>query len=78
VRVGGGYQSLFISRRRLKEMADEDMAPSDRERADGVAVVVDNTMQIVVTVLRLSGSRSRRYLRRIRSWKPSINPVHLN
>jgi hypothetical protein len=60
--VGGGCVSLMVSRSELQDLAGSIPA-DDRERMQGVAVVVDADTEAVVTVLhvnRRNGSRYRR------------------
>jgi hypothetical protein len=60
--VGGGCVSLMVSRSELQDLAGS-ISADDRERMQGVAVVVDAETETVVTVLhvnRRNGSRYRR------------------
>lgn len=61
--VGSGCRSHMISRRRLSELPDEVLSPSEKERASGVAVVTDLADRVVVTVLHANGRRAARYRR---------------
>ena len=59
--VGSGCQSYSISRRRLAALGRDEMPPQLRDRADGVAIVVDEAEGIIITVLHMDGRRGRRY-----------------
>jgi hypothetical protein len=65
-RVGGACQGLMISRRKLARLSEAP--PADRDRAEGVTVVVAGGT--VVTVLHPQGERGRRYRRQLRTWAP--------
>jgi hypothetical protein len=59
--VGDGRRSLMVSHRRLAGLAN--IPPADRERMKGVALVVDASSGVVITVLHTHGPRGRRYTR---------------
>lgn len=60
--VGGGCLSLMVSKSELESLAG--LIPAeDRERMQGVAVVVDPATETVVTVLHMRGRRGARYRR---------------
>lgn len=60
--VGSGCRSLMISRKRINRLS-ETLSPADRERMDGVVLVVDHASEVVVTVLHSHGPKSQRYRR---------------
>jgi hypothetical protein len=62
--VGDGRRSLMVSRRRLARLAD-NIPAADRERMDGVALVVDARSGVVITVLHAHRRRGRRYRRHL-------------
>lgn len=64
--VGSGCVSLMVSRSELQDLAGSIPA-GDRERMQGVAVVVDAATETIVTVLHVNhrnGSRYRRHCSR--------------
>src|SRR5690348_5434602 len=65
--VGSGCTALLISRKRGAELVSEGYPPGLVDRAMGLAVI-ENPAGTVVTVLRPSGRRGRRYRRRLRSF----------
>jgi hypothetical protein len=60
--VGGGCRSFMVSRRKLDRLAD-NISAADRERMDGVVLVVDPDGEAVITVLHAHSPRGRRYRR---------------
>ena len=60
--VGGGCLSLMVSKSELQALAGV-IPGDDRERMQGVAVVVDAATETVVTVLHVRGKRGSRYRR---------------
>jgi hypothetical protein len=68
--VGSGCRSHMISRRRLSELPNEVLSPSEKEKVAGVAVVIDPADRVVVTVLHADSRCAARYRRsfRSRSW----------
>jgi hypothetical protein len=60
--VGEGRRSLMVSRRKLDRLS-ESISAGDRERMDGVVLVVDSVSQVIVTVLHADGRKGRRYRR---------------
>jgi hypothetical protein len=58
--VGEGRRALMVSRRRLDALADAIPA-ADRERMEGVILVINRTAEVIVTVLHAYSSRGRRY-----------------
>jgi hypothetical protein len=60
--VGGGCRSLMVSRKQLGRLADAVPA-ADRERMDGVVLVVDPECSAIVTVLHAGSPKGRRYRR---------------
>jgi hypothetical protein len=65
--VGSGCRSLMISRRRLAHLPDGILSAAERERAAGVAVVLDASNGSVITVIHTAGRRAARYRRQFRS-----------
>lgn len=73
--VGGGCLSLMVSKSEL--LALEGIIPAvDRERMQGVAVVVDTATETVVTVLHMRGRRGARYRRQRSSRGRRAPPGH--
>jgi hypothetical protein len=60
--VGSGCRSLMVSRRQLDRLADKIPA-ADRERMDGVVLVVDPKSNAIITVLHAHSPTGRRYRR---------------
>jgi hypothetical protein len=60
--VGSGCRSLMVSRRQLARLADAVPA-ADRERMDGVVLVVDPECSTIITVLHAHSPNGRRYRR---------------
>src|SRR5262245_22455946 len=75
--VGDGRRSLMVSRRKLARLAD-NIPAADRERMEGVVLVVNASKGVVITVLHAHGPQGRRYrrhqnghhTRRRRHWHP--------
>ena len=65
-KVGCGCVSWMISRQRLARIPNGMLTAAQRERLDGIAVVVSND-DCIVTVIHLHGSKAKRYLRRLNS-----------
>jgi hypothetical protein len=60
--VGNGCRSLMVSRRKLKAL--KDLIPAaDRERMDGVVLVMDREIRVIVKVIHASSAGGRRYRR---------------
>jgi len=60
--VGSGRRSLMVSRRQLDRLADSIPA-ADRERMDGVVLVVNPKTNVIITVLHAHSPNGRRYRR---------------
>jgi hypothetical protein len=60
--VGGGCRSLMVSRRELARLAGSIPA-ADRERMNGVVLVVDPESNAIITVLHAHSPNGRRYRR---------------
>lgn len=60
--VGGGCRSFFVSRRKLARLDDQTPA-TDRERMDGVVLVIDPSTNAVITVLHPHRRDASRYWR---------------
>jgi hypothetical protein len=60
--VGGGRRSFMVSRRQLNRLAGS-IPPADRERMEGVVLVVDPNINAIITVLHAHSSSGRRYRR---------------
>lgn len=60
--VGSGCRSLMVSRRALDRLADRIPA-GDRERMDGVVLVIDPKDNAIITVLHAHSPAGRRYRR---------------
>ena len=60
--VGSGRRSLMVSRRQLDRLADSIPA-ADRERMDGVVLVVNPRSNVIITVLHAHSPNGRRYRR---------------
>ena len=58
--VGGGRRSLMVTRRQIDRLP-EAISPADRERIDGVVLVVDLQGTVVITVLHAHSSNGRWY-----------------
>src|SRR5437764_3160661 len=56
--VGSGCRSLMVSRRQLARLADSIPA-ADRERMDGVVLVVDPKSNAIITVLHAHSPKGR-------------------
>lgn len=69
VAVGEGCECLSMSARALSAISVAEAPPALRERAKALAVVIDASQETVVTVLRLSGRRARRYRHRFATWR---------
>ena len=61
--VGGGRRSLIVSRRRLGRLADTIPA-SDRERMEGVTLIISRIGTVIITVFHACRSRGGHYRRR--------------
>jgi hypothetical protein len=75
--VGSGCRSLMVSRRQLVRLAGSIPA-ADRERMNGVVLVVDPTSNAVITVLHAHGLSGRRYRRQRdgRPYRPRRRRLH--
>lgn len=75
--VGSGYRSLMVSRRKLDRLADSIPA-ADRERMDGVVLVVDPKSNAIITVLHAHSTNGRRYRRQRqgRRYRPGRRRLH--
>ena len=60
--VGNGCRSLMVSRRQLDRLAHA-IPPADRERMEGVILLIDPERNVVITVLHADGSHGQHYLR---------------
>jgi hypothetical protein len=60
--VGGGCRSLMVTRQQLCRLADS-ISPADRERMEGVVLVVDPNSKAIITVLHAHSPSGRRYRR---------------
>jgi hypothetical protein len=60
--VGDGRRSLMVSRRQLDRLANA-ISPADRERMEGVILVIDQQRKTVITVLHGDRSRGQYYRR---------------
>lgn len=69
--VGGGCVAISISRRRRKQLLIEGYSPSSIERAVRIAAVESGDGEIV-TVLRPSDRRGRRYRRAFHTHRPKM------
>jgi hypothetical protein len=73
--VGSGCRSLMVSRRKLDRLADSIPA-ADRERMDGVVLVVDPDGEAIITVLHAHSPRGRHRSRSIStSRRPGLRPT---
>jgi hypothetical protein len=52
----------MVSRRKLEALKDRIPA-ADRERMDGVVLVMDREIRVIVTVIHAAGAGGRRYRR---------------
>lgn len=66
--VGSGCRSLMVSRRHLARLAGTIPA-ADRERMDGVVLVVDPKGNVVITVLHAHSPKGRHYRRQRDGWR---------
>ena len=69
--VGGGCVALSISRRRRRELLADGYSRISLDRASGIAVVQSADGEIV-TVLRPSGVRGRRYRKVLHTHSPNM------
>jgi hypothetical protein len=60
--VGEGRRSLMVSRRQLNRLA-RIIPAAERERMDGIILVVDAKGQVIITVLHAHGQNGRHYRR---------------
>src|SRR5262245_7716233 len=60
--VGGGCRSYMVSRRKLAALA-ETIPAADRERMEGVILVIDPFDSVVITVLHADRCNGQRYFR---------------
>lgn len=60
--VGGGCRSFFVTRQQLARLADRVPAV-DRERMDGVVLIMDPNTNTVISVLHPDSRCTRRYWR---------------
>ncbi len=67
VPVGGGCESLSISRKGLGRIPSHIMPPAARDRLANLAVIVDGSSERVVTVMHMHGRQARRYRRSYRA-----------
>jgi hypothetical protein len=72
--VCGGRRALMVSRRRLGALAGAVPA-ADRERMEGVTLIINRTGEVIVTVLHACGPRGRRYRRHNRG-RSHGSPIH--
>src|SRR6516164_8851365 len=57
--VGSGRRSLMVSRRQLARL-DGNIPAADRERMDGVVLVIDPKSNAIITVLHAHSPNGRR------------------
>jgi hypothetical protein len=60
--VGSGCRSLMVSRKHIDRLKDV-IPPADRERMDGVILVIDYESSVIITVLHAHGQKGQRYRR---------------
>jgi hypothetical protein len=60
--VGNGCRSFMVSRRQLARL-DGSIPAADRERMDGVVLVIDPKSNAIITVLHAHSPNGRRYRR---------------